>query len=230
MNGAKPTAAWLPEPALALVTDRRRCRDEADLVARVTRAVAGGVSLVQLREKDLAGGALLHLAERLRKATQGKALLFINDRVDIALACEADGVHLPEEGMPLAAVRKTAGSKLRVSRSVHTLQSAMDAVQQGIDLLVVGTIFQSTSHPVGPVGGMELVERVAKKVETPFLAIGGIKAENAALVTQAGAQGAAVITAVLNESDPTHSAARLVAALRAGVDRRAGSGRREAHY
>lgn len=223
---------WLPDPCLALVTDRRLCRDDADLARRVARAVAGGVALVQLREKDLPGGPLLRLAERLRQATEGRALLFVNERADVALACGADGVHLGEEALPLAAVRRLAGDRLRIGRSVHSVEGAVAAASAeggGADLLLVGTIFPSGSHPGAPAAGVGLLEAVAQRVTVPFLAIGGVTAENAPQVTRAGARGAAVITAVLAAFDPEAAARRLLAALREGREARRGTLHGEAH-
>ena len=96
----------IPVPCLGLVTDRGLCAsDSEELVRRVAQAVRGGVNLVQLREKGLPGGQLLRLAEDLRNVTSGRALLFINERVDVAIACGADGVQLGEEGLPVEAAR-----------------------------------------------------------------------------------------------------------------------------
>ena len=109
---AREMATRIPIPCLCLVTDRRLCNsDPEELERRVAGAVRGGVNMVQLREKDLTGGRLLELALRLRKATNGSALLFVNERADVALACGADGVQLGEEGLPPEAARKVAGRK-----------------------------------------------------------------------------------------------------------------------
>ncbi|MBI1886580.1 MAG: thiamine phosphate synthase, partial [Chloroflexi bacterium] len=98
-------APSLSLPCLALVTDRTLCED-ASLIDKVGQAVAGGVTMVQLREKDLAAGALLALGEGLRRATAGRALFLVNDRLDVALAAAADGVHLPENGLPAPQARR----------------------------------------------------------------------------------------------------------------------------
>src|SRR5690242_10391271 len=101
-----PGAARWPSPTLMLVTDRRRCA--GNLVSAVDDAVAAGVNVVQLREKDLAAGELLYLARQVRGVTAGRALLLVNDRVDVALLCGADGVHLGAQALPVAAVRSLA--------------------------------------------------------------------------------------------------------------------------
>ena len=165
----------VPTPCLCLVTDRRLCHfDAGELEEKVRLAVKGGVNLVQLREKDLPGIQLLSLAERLRKVTDGSALLFINERVDVALACGADGVQLGEQALPVESVRRVAGESLLIGRSVHSLEGALAAADQGADLLVVGSVFPTGSHldvePVGP----GLLSRIAGMLSIPFLGIGGI--------------------------------------------------------
>ena len=193
-------AARLPSPTLCLVTDRSQCLGRS-LEEVVAQAVVGGVNLVQLREKDLPAKKLLDLALRLREITSGKALLFINDRADVALACDADGVQLGEEGLPVEATRKLSEGRLLLGRSVHSVEGAQKAVAHGADVLIVGTIFPTTSHPDAVAGGVELLERVRDHVNVPFLAIGGVKAENIFSVIQGGALGAAVITAVARSPD-----------------------------
>ena len=194
-----------PLPCLSLVTDRHQCRYRP-LEEVVSLAVEGGVNLVQLREKDMAAGALLALAQRLRGVTQGKALLFVNDRVDVALACEADGVQLGEEALSIAVVRDLAGEGLLIGRSVHDVEGAVRAQKEGADLLIVGTIFPSRSHPEGPVAGIGLLTAVAQHVSIPFLAIGGVKADNIHQVIKAGASGAALISDILASSNPRATA------------------------
>lgn len=200
-------------PWLMLVTDRS-LTPAAELPAAVEAAVAGGVDAVQLREKGLPAGELYRLGLQLRAVTarQG-ALLLVNDRLDVALAVGADGVHLGETALPVAAARAVAGGRLLIGRSVHGVEAALAAARAGADYLVVGTVFPSRSHPGGPVGGLELVRAVAAAVRVPVLGIGGITVANAAAVVQAGAAGVAVISAVLGAPDPAAAAAELRRAL-----------------
>ena len=188
-------------PCLCLVTDRHQC-DGRPITDVVASAVQGGVGMVQLREKDLPARELLLLAERLRDITAGKALLFVNDRVDVALACDADGVQLGEEGLPLDATRRVSDGKLLLSRSVHSVRGAVEAQMQGADILIVGTVFPTGSHPGVDAAGVKLLEEVRQHVKVPFLAIGGIKLENVESVIMGGASGAAVITAITRSTDP----------------------------
>jgi thiamine-phosphate diphosphorylase len=206
-------------PILCLVTDRAQCEGRP-LAQVVERAVSGGVNLVQLREKDLPASRLLELACAIREITRGRALLFINDRVDVALACEADGVQLGEEGLPTLAARRIAGERLLIGRSVHSAESARKAEADGAHLLVLGTVFPSGSHPGGETGGLARVRETAAAVSVPVVAIGGITASNAASVMEAGASGVAVISALTKAPDPSATAKELVSAMKASWLRR----------
>ena len=204
----------LPRPCISLVTDRRLCVDTS-LEEKVALAVEGGVNLVQLREKDLPGGRLLALAKRLKSITRDKALFFVNERVDVALACGADGVQLPEEGMPVATVRELAGARLLVGRSVHSLEGAREAqMAGGADFLQLGTIFESRSKPGVIPAGLELMKEVASHVSLPVIGIGGIDPSNAAQVMECGAWGVAVISAILSREDPKEAARRLARSVK----------------
>jgi thiamine-phosphate pyrophosphorylase len=201
----------LPTPCLTLITDRRLCQG-LSLEEAVARAVAGGVDVVQLREKDLTVAQLVPLADRLRAITQEKALLIVNSRLDVAQLCAADGVHLPERGASVAATRRLAGDGLIIGRSVHSVEEAVKAQEEGADYVQVGAIFPTQSHP-GPPAGLALLESVAARVTIPVLAVGGITAENVGKVMQAGAAGAAVISAVLASPSPAAAARRLAEAM-----------------
>lgn len=197
-------------PALCLVTDRRRLAVGRRLEEVVERAVEGGATMVQLREKDLSAAEMLALACRLREVTRGRALLFINDRVDVALACEADGVQLGEQGLPVDAARRASGGGLVVGRSVHSVEGAVAAEAEGADMVVVGTIFESESHPGASAAGVGLLKRVSDRVRVPALAIGGVTSTNVSSVIAAGASGAAVIGDIVANDDPERAARALV--------------------
>jgi len=201
-------------PCLALITDRSALGG-LPLEEAVAQAVEGGANLVQLREKDLPAGELLALAERLRAVIAGRALFLVNDRLDVALACAADGVHLPERGLPVAAARRLAGDGLIVGRSVHSVAEAVRARDEGADYVQVGSIFASRSHPDQPPAGLGLLEAVAAAVTIPILAVGGITAANVGDVLHAGASGAAVISAILGAPSPREAAHGLAQAMAA---------------
>ena len=197
---------------LCLVTDRQRCAGRP-LEDVVEAAVSGGVDIVQLREKDMAAGPLLELALRLRQATASRAGLFVNDRIDVALACDADGVQLAENSIPVEAARDLVGGDLLVGRSVHSVESAIDASRAGADLLVLGTIFATASHPGQPPSGVAPLAEASRHDAAPVLGIGGITARNAAKVVEAGASGVAVITAITESPDPREAARALKRAM-----------------
>lgn len=180
-----------------------------NVVATVESAVSGGVGMVQLREKDLPAAPLLELARRLREVTAGKALLIVNDRVDVASLCDADGVQLGEDGLDVASARKLLGSEKLIGRSVHSVEGAAAAECEGADYLVLGTIFPTASHPGAETGGLDLVRAATNAVRIPVLGIGGITVDNAAGAMDAGAAGIAVITAITLADDPTGAAREL---------------------
>ena len=209
--------AALPNPALCLVTDRRVCPPD-ELPGRVAAAIAGGVDIVQLRDKEEPGGALLELAVALREVTRGSAILLVNERADVAAASAADGVQLGEAAMPTAAVRPILPDGAIIGRSVHSVDGATEAQSAGADFLLVGTMFTTRSHPGEEPSGPGLLGRIrAAGVGAPLLAIGGITAENVAQVMQAGADGAAVITAILASTDPEQEASRIKSAMQDAV-------------
>jgi thiamine-phosphate pyrophosphorylase len=210
-------APALQNPALCLVTDRRLCPPD-ELPGRVSAAIAGGVDIVQLRDKEEPGGTLLELAVALRKITRESAILLVNERADVAAASAADGVQLGEAAMPTAVVRPILPQGAIIGRSVHSVEGAMPAEQSGADFLLVGTMFATRSHPGAEPSGPGLLRRIrAAGVGAPLLAIGGITANNVAQVILAGANGAAVITAILASADPEREASRIKSAMQDAV-------------
>lgn len=184
----------------------------------VVRAVAGGINLVLLREKDLTPVMLIALANRLRQITRGKALLVISastrSHIQAALESDSDGVCLSEGGVSVPSARSLIGTDmLMVGRSVHDLQGATEADKAGADFLMAGSVFTTNSHPGMRTEGPALIERIASKVSVPVLGVGGITAINASEVIKAGAAGVAMIRAVLCSTDPYSPARRIRAAV-----------------
>ena len=200
-------------PCLCLVTDSSVVAHD-ELVPRVAAAVDGGVGMVQVRDKELPGGRLLSLVEELQRAIGGRALLLVNERVDVAAAANADGVQLGEEALapPFARGMMPAGSL--VGRSVHSVSGALAAQASGVDFLVVGTMFATGSHPGATPAGPGLMREVRETCNLPLIGIGGITGANLAEVMSAGASGVAVIRSILGADDPAVSAAELKSALR----------------
>ena len=202
----------LPQPLLCLVTDRT-LGDEAAMVDRIAAAVAGGVDMVQIREKDMPGGLLLELADEINSATGGRSLLMINERADVALATGAAGVQLGEEGLPVSTAKQILGPDRLVGRSVHSIEGAVEAVGHGADLLVVGTMYETRSHPGAAAIGPSLVREIAKRCNVPMIGIGGINPGNLGEVLHAGASGVAVIRNILGADDPEEAARSLKQAM-----------------
>jgi len=198
----------LPSHLLMLVTDRTQCGDRS-LPQVVAEAIEGGVNAVQLREKDLPAGELLALARQLRGVCGTRALLLINDRVDVALLAGADGVHLGEEGLPVAAVRQMLPPSMRVGRSVHSVKAARQAELDGADYVVFGTLFASPSHPEASPAGLDLLRGVIQRLSIPVVAIGGIGPENVGECWEAGAAGVAAVSAIQRPEDPATAARQL---------------------
>ncbi len=149
--------------------------------------------MVQLREKELSGLEYYQLAKRVRELTQNyDAMLFINDRVDIALAVNADGVHLPEKGLPPSVVKKIA-PELLVGYSAHSLEQALCAQEEGADFITLSPIFKTQSHPeVEPIG-LGLLKEVSQRLSIPVYALGGITWDRIKLCYKNGAYGIAGI-------------------------------------
>ncbi len=176
----------------------------------VDRAVNHGVRMVQLREKDLSAHDLYELGLRLKNVIDDRATLIVNDRMDIALALNADGVHLPEDGVPVAEARRIAGPDMLIGRSVHSVSKAIEAESSGADFLIAGTIFPSASHPGGPALGTDFLRALSREVSIPILGIGGITTQDVGDVMEAGGSGAAVISAISEAEDPGAAAHSLL--------------------
>jgi thiamine-phosphate pyrophosphorylase len=198
-------------PRLVLVTDRH-ATDGRDLVGVVEQALDAGLPAVQLRDKDLAGRPLFTLAERLRAATRRTgAMLFVNDRVDVAIAVGADGVQLGAASLPVAVARRLMPASCPIGQSTHGLDETCATVA---DFVVFGPVFATPSKQAyGAPQGIAALGRVVGDARVPVLAIGGIDAANAASVRAAGAHGIAVIRAILGASDPASATRTLLAVL-----------------
>ena len=186
-----------------------------DLLALVEAAVRGGATVVQLRAKDLPARDFAALAQEVarRLASTGVPLL-INDRVDIAIACGAAGVHLGQDDLPVPDARRVLGPGAVIGVSVNTPEEARRAAAEGADYVGAGPAFAtSTKDTPLAVLGPDGVARIKRAAGVPVVAIGGITAANAASLTAAGADGVAVVSAILGSPDPEGAAADLVRAF-----------------
>jgi thiamine-phosphate pyrophosphorylase len=186
-----------------------------DVLQLIGEAVAGGATIIQLRTKKRATREFLQIGMKAVEFLRPRKIpLIINDRVDIALACEADGVHLGQEDMPLPFARKVLGKKKLVGITASTLPEAVTAENDGADYVGVGPIFQTSSKvDVPPVLGLDGVREIRAKIRLPILAIGGINIANAGQVMAAGANGVAVISAIASATNPRQAATELIEAI-----------------
>ena len=204
------------EWGLYLVTDRHQTGGR-DLLDVVSQALTAGVLAVQLREKDLPTRDLYHLAEKLLAVTRAAgAALLINDRLDVAMALSADGVHLTRRSLPPRACRELLGPGRLIGVSCHSLAEVRESVDGGADFVVLGPIFQTPSKAAyGPPLTTAALREARAAVGLPILAIGGIQETHVGEVMAAGADGIAVISAVMAARDPGQAAAALLAAVAA---------------
>ena len=200
--------------SLYLVTDRHRTGGRP-LLDVVEAALRGGVDAVQLREKDLTGGALFELAGQLRELTHRHgARLLINDRVDIALGVGADGVHLPVDSFTPTDARRLLPKGALIGASTHCLEQARVAAGGGADFIVFGPIFDTPSkRTFGAPVGLDALTQVTRTVILPTLAIGGLTVDRVPTVRACGVSGIAVVAAILEADDPRAAAAALRNAL-----------------
>jgi thiamine-phosphate pyrophosphorylase len=203
-----------PDFDLCLVTDRTQTQGR-DLLWVLERALEGGVRAVQLREKDLSGKALFQLADKAGKLCERHhARLFINDRIDVALAIDATGVQLGKTSIPITTARALVGPRKLIGFSAHSLEEAQLAQRSGADFVVFGPVYFTPSKAqYGRPQGLEALKTIVEKVTLPVYAIGGIKAESIADMRRIGVRGVALISAILSAGEPKGAAASIVELL-----------------
>lgn len=200
---------------LLLVTDRHRTR-ERSLTSVLQQAVEAGLPAVQLRERDLPTSELLRLAQEIRAITSPRAVpLIINDRVDLMLALNLDGVHLRANSLPVAAVRRLAGVDRLIGVSTHSLADVRQANLDGADYVVFGPIFDTPSkRQFGSPVGLEQLAEACRLSAIPVFAIGGVTGASVSDVLRAGSHGIAVIGSILDREDAGAATREMAAALR----------------
>jgi thiamine-phosphate pyrophosphorylase len=209
MGAAEQRHLRLARMRLYLITGDRG--DEVETVRIVEAALEGGANVIQLRKKTMPKGEQYTIALALRRLTLlHDALLIINDHADIAIAADADGVHLGQDDLPPSAVRALPGFPGRlIGRSTHSLEQAKAAMDEGADYIAVGPVHPTPTKAGRPAVGPSLVTEVAGIADRPFVAVGGIDHDNAAAVVAAGAGAIAVVRAVYDAVDPAEAARRL---------------------
>ncbi len=194
---------------LCLVTDREILKGR-DLCHCVEAAIAGGVTMIQLREKTASSLTFYETAKLLKTVTDSHKIPFIiNDRLDIAIAVDADGLHLGQDDLPLSMARKLFGWKKIIGVSVCTVHEALLAREAGADYLGVGAMFATPSKQDARHVSLATLKAIKESVDIPVIAIGGIGPENLESVMTTGIDGVAVISAILQADDCRNAAAQL---------------------
>jgi thiamine-phosphate pyrophosphorylase len=200
---------------LYLITDRNQTGGR-DLLWVLEQALDGGVKAIQLREKDLSGRDLFSLAEKVCKLCQAyNAALFINDRIDVALAVDAAGVQLSQTSLPVATTRALLGPQKIIGTSTHSLQEAREAEQNGADFVLFGPVYFTASKAAyGAPQGVPALKTIVDNISLPVYAIGGIKPENIESTKKLGLRGVALISAIVSAESPKEAAAKMLRQLR----------------
>lgn len=207
-------------PRLYVVTDRQQTAGRP-LEKVVAAAAQGGAGMIQLREKDITARELYDLGARLQDLLTPRGIpLLINDRLDVAQALDAAGVHLAGHSLAPVDARRVLGPNKLIGVSTHSLDRARQAMCEGVDFIVFGPVFDTPSkRQYGPPQGLQHLAEVVANVTCPVIAIGGIDANNLPQVLQTGAHGVAMIRAVLAAPDPLDAARQLHQQLNAGQNR-----------
>lgn len=202
------------DPTLYLVTDSTGRTDD-DFLSILEKALTGGVTLVQLREKERGGGEYLRLA-RLTKAVcdRYRVPLIIDDRADIAMAADAAGVHVGQSDLPVCEVRKLLGEDKIVGATAKTMEQAQKAYREGADYLGTGAIFPTTTKVKTVLTPVSRLNDVCRSVPIPVVAIGGLNAGNMDVLNGSPIDGIAVVSAIMKSADPEAAARELFARVR----------------
>ncbi|MEA3362142.1 MAG: thiamine phosphate synthase [Thermodesulfobacteriota bacterium] len=194
-------------PNLYLITDRHQIQNGHQLLEVIEELLQAGVKMIQLREKDLSAAELYPLAKELRSLTQQhQCLLLINDRIDLAQAIGADGVHLGNHSLPINVARQILGSEFLIGSSTHSRNEIEAAQNKGADFVTYGPIYFTPSKAAyGDPVGIESLPSICANCNIPVYALGGLKANNTKSILQAGAHGVAMISALLADPSPTQA-------------------------
>jgi thiamine-phosphate pyrophosphorylase len=184
----------------------------------VRDALAGGVTAIQLREKHMSTKPLIAWANKLKAIVSEFGIpLIINDRIDVAVAVDADGVHLGQDDAPIDVARKLLGADKIIGLSAHTRKEALDAEKTGADYIGVGTVFSTSSKKdIQKIIGTSGLNRIRKNVSLPMVAIGGVNENNLTQVMKTGVDGVAIISAIMNSSNPKQTCLALRSVITTG--------------
>jgi len=179
--------------------------EDETILRKIESAYRGGADIIQMRSKILSDHILFEIGMKIRLiADKYQKLFFVNDRLDLAMAVSADGIHIGQNDLPISVIRqvaKSSGREFLIGKSTHSVEQASKAVQEGADYIGVGPIFETPTKPGRQPVGLELIEHVHQKIKIPFVAIGGINLSNVKRVLSAGAERIAVVRAIFEAED-----------------------------
>lgn len=202
------------DQSLYFITDSTNYTEE-EFLCRVEQALKGGATLLQLREKEKSTREYIELAEKVHAIAQRYSVpLIIDDRVDVALAIDAEGVHVGASDMPIATARKLMGNDKIVGATAKTVPWAKEAYEQGADYLGVGAIYPTTTKVVTVLTSTETLDAITKAVPIPVNAIGGLNKDNIDILKGIGISGICVVSAIMKSDDPEKAARELKARAR----------------
>jgi thiamine-phosphate diphosphorylase len=191
----------LKKPGLYLVTDNNALKG-GNLFDILPCSLKAGLDMVQFRDKEASDKDFFKTGLKIKGLLKNKALFIINDRVHMALALDADGVHLGPTDMPVEIARKILGKKKIIGFSASSMKEALEAQKQAVDYIAIGAIFHTPVKPDYKIAGLEMLRQVAKKIKIPIVAIGGINETNIKDIAAAGVKRIAVVRAVLKAENP----------------------------
>jgi thiamine-phosphate pyrophosphorylase len=199
---------------LYLIADTENIQE--NLIPSVRKAIDGGVTAVQLRGKNLSAREFLRIGEKLRRLTDERSVkLFVNDRIDVAMILDADGIHLGQASLPVTLVRKISGGRFMIGVSTHNLTEAREAEAGGADFITFGPVFETPGKlAFGPPVGLRKLANATREIKIPVFAIGGITIKDVKRVVENGGRGVAVISAILGSESVHAAAAGMVEELR----------------
>ncbi len=198
------------DPTLYFITDSTNYAEE-EFLCRVEQALKGGATLLQLREKEKSTREYIEFAEKVHEiAKRYNVPLIIDDRVDVALAIDAEGVHVGASDMPIATARKLMGNDKIVGATAKTVPWAKEAYEQGADYLGVGAIYPTTTKVVTVLTSTETLDSITKAVPIPVNAIGGLNKDNLDILKGIGISGICVVSAIMKSDDPKTEAETLL--------------------
>lgn len=197
------------DPTLYFITDSTGFSEE-EFLQRVEMALKGGATLIQLREKDKTTREYINLAEKLHEITKKYNVpLIIDDRVDVAMAIKAEGVHLGQSDMPIDIARKILGAEIIIGATAKTVPQALEATENGADYLGVGAIYPTTTKVKTILTSLDTLKDICKAVSIPVNAIGGLNINNTDILKGSGISGICVVSAIMKAENPEKAAGEL---------------------